>query len=121
MQETQCDKFGVSGGLGEPRFGLKLWLGSADLIDDSSSKSWVLFRDLPYLAIVIGVDLCMFMSVGIAHDKTNKPKNPAGEMDEPRVKAPGCHRLERIKRGGDPTGAPWRKSWELLPGWAPQG
>lgn len=57
MQETQCDKFGVSGGLGEPRFGLKLWLGSADLIDDSSSKSWVLFRDLPYLAIVIGVDL----------------------------------------------------------------
>lgn len=69
MQETQCDKFGVSGGLGEPRFGLKLWLGSADLIDDNSSKSWVLFRDLPYLAIVMGVDLCMFMSVGIALDK----------------------------------------------------
>lgn len=73
MQETQCDKFGVSGGLGEPRFGLKLWLGSADLIDDNSSKSWVLFRDLPYLAIVIGVDLCMFMSVGIAHDKQKSP------------------------------------------------
>lgn len=111
MQETQCDKFGVSGGLGEPRFGLKLWLVSADLIDDSSSKSWVLFRDLPYLAIVIGVDLCMFMSVGIAHDKTNKQtKKPAGEMDEPRVQAPRCYRLKRIKKGGDQSGAPWRKS-----------
>lgn len=74
MQETQCDKFGVSGGLGEPRFGLKLWLGSADLIDDSSSKSWVLFRDLPYLAIVMGVDLCMFMSVGIARDRHTKSR-----------------------------------------------
>lgn len=73
MQETQCDKFGVSGGLGEPRFGLKLWLGSADLIDDNSSKSWVLFRDLPYLAIVMGVDLCMFMSVG---SHTTNKKNP---------------------------------------------
>lgn len=81
MQETQCDKFGVSGGLGEPRFGLKLWLGSADLIEDSSSKSWVLFRDLPYLAIVIGVDLCMFMSVGIAHDKTNKQTEKPGWRD----------------------------------------
>lgn len=57
MQETQCDKFGVSGGLGEPRFGLKLWLGSMDRMDESSSKSWVLFRGLPYRAIVIGVDL----------------------------------------------------------------
>lgn len=87
MQETQCDKLGVSGGLGEPRFGLKLGLGSEeDLRDDNSSKSWVLFRDRPYLAIVIGVDLCMFMSVGrvegIARDrhnkqisKTNKQKN----------------------------------------------
>lgn len=90
MQETQCDKFGVSGGLGEPRFGLKLWLGSADLIDDSSSKSWVLFRDLPYLAIVIGVDLCMFMSVGIAHDKTNKPKR---KTPLERWMSRGCRRL----------------------------
>lgn len=90
MQETQCDKFGVSGGLGEPRFGLKLWLGSADLIDDNSSKSWVLFRDLPYLAIVMGVDLCMFMSVGIALDKQKKT---AGEMSRGRVRlqAPRSH------------------------------
>lgn len=98
MQETQCDKFGVSGGLGEPRFGLKLWLGSADLIDDNSSKSWVLFRDLPYLAIVMGVDLCMFMSVG---DRTRQTKKPAGEMSRRRVRlqAPLCHRDKKGTRG----------------------
>lgn len=72
MQETQCDKFGVSGGLGEPRFGLKLWLGSMDRMDESSSKSWVLFRGLPYRAIVIGVDLCMFMSM----EKTSRDAAP---------------------------------------------
>lgn len=47
MQETQCDKLGVSGGLGDPKLGLKLWLDSVGLIDESSSKSWVLFRSLP--------------------------------------------------------------------------
>lgn len=72
MQETQCDKFGVSGGLGEPRLGLKFWLGSMDRIDESSSKSWVLFRGLPYRAIVIGVDLCMFMSM----EKTSRDAAP---------------------------------------------
>lgn len=72
MQETQCDKLGVSGGLGEPRFGLKLWLGSVDLIDESSSKSWFLFRGLPYRAIVIGVDLCMFMGI----ERTNQSYIP---------------------------------------------
>lgn len=83
MQETQCDKFGVSGGLGEPRFGLKLWLGSADLIDDNSSKSWVLFRDLPYLAIVMGVDLVCSepgsqgYSVGSSSGPFVTPKQPA--------------------------------------------
>lgn len=92
MQETQCDKFGVSGGLGEPRFGLKLWLGSADLRDDNSSKSWVLFRDLPYLAIVMGVDLCMFMSVG---SHTTDQKEPSGAMSRwrARLQAPPCHRF----------------------------
>lgn len=63
MQETQCDELGVSGGLGEPRLGLKLWLGSVHLMEDNSSKSWFLFLDLPYLVIDIGFDLCMFMSM----------------------------------------------------------
>lgn len=104
MQETQCDKFGVSGGLGEPRFGLKLWLGSADLIDDNSSKSWVLFRDLPYLAIVMGVDLCMFMSVGIALDKQKKNR----WRDESRASAAAGASVPRmlkgIERGGTGRG-----------------
>lgn len=110
MQETQCDKFGVSGGLGEPRFGLKLWLGSADLIDDNSSKSWVLFRDLPYLAIVMGVDLCMFMSVGIAHDQQTKTR----WRDESLASAAAGASVPRIlkggARGGDGQGAARRKS-----------
>lgn len=109
MQETQCDKFGVSGGLGEPRFGLKLWLGSADLIDDNSSKSWVLFRDLPYLAIVMGVDLCMFMSVGIALGKQK-----TRWRDESLASAAAGASVPRIlkgnERGGDGKGATWRKS-----------
>lgn len=109
MQETQCDKFGVSGGLGEPRFGLKLWLGSADLIDDNSSKSWVLFRDLPYLAIVMGVDLCMFMSVGIALGKQK-----TRWRDESLASAAAGASVPRIlkgnERGGDGKGATRRKS-----------
>lgn len=72
MQETQCDGLGVSGGLGEPRFGLKLWLGSEHLMDDSSSKSWVLFRDLPYLVIVMGFDLCMFMRAAKSQERNKK-------------------------------------------------
>lgn len=110
MQETQCDKFGVSGGLGEPRFGLKLWLGSADLRDDNSSKSWVLFRDLPYLAIVMGVDLCMFMSVG-SHTTNNK--KPSGGTSRWRVAAAGASVPQILKgdvRGGDEKGATWRTS-----------
>lgn len=47
MREMQCDESGVSGGLGDPRFGLKLWLDSVVLKQDNSSKSCDLCRDLP--------------------------------------------------------------------------
>lgn len=88
MQETQCDKFGVSGGLGEPRFGLKLWLGSMDRMDESSSKSWVLFRGLPYRAIVIGVDLCMFMSMEkTSRDAVPEPWRGARSLARPAAAA----------------------------------
>lgn len=119
MQETQCDKFGVSGGLGEPRFGLKLWLGSADLIDDNSSKSWVLFRDLPYLAIVMGVDLCMFMSVGIALDKQKNPleRRVAGECVCRRL---GATDFKREREGRGREGGYVEKELEA-PKWAPPG
>lgn len=109
MQETQCDKFGVSGGLGEPRFGLKLWLGSMDRMDESSSKSWVLFRGLPYRAIVIGVDLCMFMSMEkTSRDAAPEPWRGARSLARPAAAAfvwRGGRERER-GGGGRPASAP---------------
>lgn len=99
MQETQCDKFGVSGGLGEPRFGLKLWLGSMDRMDESSSKSWVLFRGLPYRAIVIGVDLCMFMSMEkTSRDAAPEPWRGARSLARPAAAAFVCRGGGRERR-----------------------
>lgn len=107
MQETQCDKFGVSGGLGEPRFGLKLWLGSMDRMDESSSKSWVLFRGLPYRAIVIGVDLCMFMSMEkTSRDAAPEPWRGARSLARPAAAA-------FVWRGGAGAGARRRRATSL--------
>lgn len=47
MQEIQWEESGVSGGLGDPRLGLKLWLDSVVLKQDNSSNSVALCRDLP--------------------------------------------------------------------------
>lgn len=70
MREIQCDESGVSGGLGEPRLGLKLWCDSVLLRQDNSSKSCDLCRDLPYREMLIGFDLCMFMREGVGDDST---------------------------------------------------
>lgn len=107
MQETQCDKFGVSGGLGEPRFGLKLWLGSMDRMDESSSKSWVLFRGLPYRAIVIGVDLCMFMSMEkTSRDAAPEPWRGARSLARPAAAAFVWRGGRERGGGGRPASAP---------------
>lgn len=109
MQETQCDKFGVSGGLGEPRFGLKLWLGSMDRMDESSSKSWVLFRGLPYRAIVIGVDLCMFMSMEKpSRGAEAEPWRGERSLARPAAAAFVCRGGRERERGGGgrPASAP---------------
>lgn len=107
MQETQCDKFGVSGGLGEPRFGLKLWLGSMDRMDESSSKSWVLFRGLPYRAIVIGVDLCMFMSM----EKPSRDAAPEPWRGERSLARPAAAAF--VCAGGAGAGARRRRATSL--------
>lgn len=80
--------------------------------------TWVLFRDLPYLAIVMGVDLCMFMSVGVALDKQK-----TRWRDESLASAAAGASVPRIlkgnERGGDGKGATWK---ELeAPKWAPPG
>lgn len=121
MQETQCDKFGVSGGLGEPRFGLKLWLGSMDRMDESSSKSWVLFRGLPYRAIVIGVDLCMFMSMEKpSRDAAPKPWRRERSLARPAAAAFVCTGgagagEQRRRRATSLSAASWHGERALSP------
>lgn len=120
MQETQCDKFGVSGGLGEPRFGLKLWLGSMDRMDESSSKSWVLFRGLPYRAIVIGVDLCMFMSMEkTSRDAAPEPWRGARSLARPAAAAfvwrGGGGAGERRRRATSLSAASWAQGENAQP------